>query len=694
MRIPFSYIWRSLWARRLTSTLTLGGVALVVFVFAGVLMLARGLEATLVDTGSPQNAIVLRRSAGSELVSQIDRGTASVLETQPEVAPAKDGRPLLSREGVVVINLYKKTTNGMSNVVVRGVSPQAFELRPGVRVTQGRPFQFGTHEIVVGGNIADRFKGVALGAELSFGGDRWTVVGIADAGGTGFDSEIWGDADQLMQAFGRPVYSSVTFRLRDPGAFNAVKARLQADPRSQSLELKREQDFYREQSQAMAKFIKILGLVVTTIFSVGAMIGAMITMYAAVASRVVEVGTLRALGFQRRSVLTAFLIESVLLALAGGAGGGRPGRVVRRHGPPVPRRPGRGRGRARARGAGGLGCEGGRRCAPRRRMGARERGREPAGAAGASRPAAGRAREPGARAGPFPGELRRPAAPLGDRGARALPRPSRADRYRERDARLVLGRRPLFHGRPRGGAGRAARGGRVRAAGRRRRVDAARRGTGGGARGDRAGGTRDRAAGAPRLGAGVGGHAQGCGGPRGARGRGRGDQRRVGPRLRSRPRARGGGRGGGGDRHAHARDAGHDGWAGRVPAGGGGGRGRAGRRGDARRGCGRAAGAYRGGPGVRVREGAGAELPAARRAGNRGRLGVSCSGRAVAQALSRGRHGAAGRRSRPRHGRSVRARVGAWGTPVPGPRRRARLRSAAGGWRDHERTVNSEAYRV
>src|SRR6185437_3154427 len=245
MRIPFSYIWRSLWARRLTTVLTLGGVALVVFVFAGVLMLARGLEATLVETGSPDNAIVLRRSAGSELVSQIDRGTASVLETQPEIAPAKDGRPLLSREVVVVINLFKKTTNGMSNVVVRGVSPQAFELRPGVRITEGRPFQFGTHEIVVGRNISSRFKGVALGAELGFGGDRWTVVGIADAGGTGFDSEIWGDADQLMQAFGRPVYSSATFHLRDPAQFDAVKARLQADPRSQSLELKREQEFYR-----------------------------------------------------------------------------------------------------------------------------------------------------------------------------------------------------------------------------------------------------------------------------------------------------------------------------------------------------------------------------------------------------------------------------------------------------------------
>src|SRR5256885_15441156 len=158
--MPCSYIWRSLWARRLTTGLTLGGVALVVFVFAGVLMLARGLEATLVETGSPDNAIVLRRSAGSELVSQIDRGTASVLETQPEIAAAKDGRPLLSREALVIINLYKKTTNGMSNVSVRGVSPQAFELRPGVRIGEGKAFQFGTHESAVGKNIANRVRGV------------------------------------------------------------------------------------------------------------------------------------------------------------------------------------------------------------------------------------------------------------------------------------------------------------------------------------------------------------------------------------------------------------------------------------------------------------------------------------------------------------------------------------------------------
>src|ERR1051325_3845214 len=368
MRIPFSYVWRSLWARRLTTALTVGGVALVVFVFAGVLMLARGLEATLVETGSPDNVIVLRRSATSELSSQVDRATADVLEADGGVARGADGRALLSREVILVIDLYKKKSNALGNVSIRGVSNRALELRPGVHIVQGRPFQFGTHEVVVGKGIATLFKGVALGAELGFGGDRWTVVGIADAGGTAFDSEIWGDVDHFMQAFGRPVYSSLTFRLAqrggfdqiktrlqaDPrmqyvelkherdyyqeqsktlamfirdrtfrlaqrGGFDQIKTRLQADPRMQYVELKHERDYYQEQSKTLAMFIRTLGIIVTTIFSFGAMIGAMITMYAAVANRAVEVGTLRALGFRRRSVLGAFLVESVMLALVGGA---------------------------------------------------------------------------------------------------------------------------------------------------------------------------------------------------------------------------------------------------------------------------------------------------------------------------------------------------------------------------------------
>jgi putative ABC transport system permease protein len=321
VKIPFSYIWRSLWARRLTTALTVGGVALVVFVFTGVLMLARGLQATLVDTGAADNAIVLRKAASSELVSQVDRATAEILETAPEVAPAADGRPLLSREIDLIINLNKKSTNTMGNVTVRGVSPHGLELRPKLHITAGRMFRFGTHEMIVGKNIAARFQGVALGTDVPFGGDRWTVVGFFDAGGTGFDSEMWTDVDQVMQAFDRPVYSSISFRLKDPAQFDALKARLAADPRTQYIEPKRERDFYREQSQGMATFIRILGLVVTIIFSVGAMIGAMITMYAAVANRVVEIGTLRALGFRRRSVLAAFLVEALLLALLGGGVG-------------------------------------------------------------------------------------------------------------------------------------------------------------------------------------------------------------------------------------------------------------------------------------------------------------------------------------------------------------------------------------
>ena len=319
MKIPFTYIWRSLWARRLTTTLTISGVTLVVFVFAGVLMLSQGITKTLVDTGSTDNAIILRKSATSELVSQVARGTAEILETAPEITPGPDGKPLITREVNLIINLNKRNNHAaLGNVTVRGTSPQSLQLRPAIKITQGRMFNFGSHELIVGRNIAERFEGVTMGADVLFGGDHWTVVGYFDAGGSGFDSEIWTDVDQVMQAFNRPVYSSITLRLKDPGQFDALKARLAADPRTQYIEPKRERDFYREQSANMATFIRVLGLVVTIIFSVGAMIGAMITMYAAVANRTVEIGTLRALGFKRRSVLAAFLMEAVLLASVGG----------------------------------------------------------------------------------------------------------------------------------------------------------------------------------------------------------------------------------------------------------------------------------------------------------------------------------------------------------------------------------------
>lgn len=319
MSIPFAYTWRSLWARRLTTALTLGGIALVAFVFASVLMLARGLEETLIETGSEDNAVVLRKSANSELVSQIERDAANIIKTSPEVAVLPDGKRFASTETYVIINLSKKGSNDMANISVRGISPEALQLRPQVRLLKGRWFQFGSQEIVLGKNIAQRFQNCDIGQEIRFGDASWKIVGYMDGQGTAFDSEIWGDVEQMMPAFGRPIFSSMIFRLVSPEAFEAAKLRIEQDPRTSFAEVKRERDFYREQSKMMANFIRILGLVVTVIFSIGAMIGAMITMYAAVANRTVEIGTLRALGFNRVSVLSAFLIESILLSLIGGA---------------------------------------------------------------------------------------------------------------------------------------------------------------------------------------------------------------------------------------------------------------------------------------------------------------------------------------------------------------------------------------
>jgi putative ABC transport system permease protein len=316
-RIPFSYVARNLWTRRLTTALTAGGMALVVYVFATVLMLTEGLRETLVDTGSYDNAVVIRRSSETEIQSGVERAQAAVVESQPEIALGPDGEPLVSKEVVVLISLPKRDSGKPANVSIRGVGPKGLALRPQVKLVEGRMFRPGASEIIAGASIAKRFKGGGLGETLHFGQRDWTVVGIFDAGGSGFESEIWGDADQLMQAFRRPVYSSVIFKLGNARDFDGLKARLESDPRL-TVDVKRESRFYAEQSEVLAKFIHILGLVLSLIFSVGATIGAMITMYAAVANRTAEIGTLRALGFTRRDILSAFLVESMLLALVGG----------------------------------------------------------------------------------------------------------------------------------------------------------------------------------------------------------------------------------------------------------------------------------------------------------------------------------------------------------------------------------------
>jgi ABC-type lipoprotein release transport system permease subunit len=320
MPIPVSYSFRNLWTRRLTTVLTASGMALVVFVFAATLMLAEGLKKTLISTGSPDNAVVIRKSAVSEVQSGVERHQAAIVESQPEVAIGPNGRRLLAKELVVLINLPKRGNSKPSNVVIRGVSEASLLLRPQVRLAEGRMPRPGSTEVIAGASIARRFQRCGLGETLRFGQRDWTVVGIMDAGSTGFSSEIWGDVDQLMQSFRRPVYSSVVFRLRDPAEFQRFRERIEGDPRM-TVEAKRETRYYEDQSEAMATFLRILGIALTIVFSLGAVIGAMITMYAAVANRITEIGTLRALGFQRWSILAAFIMEALFLGLIGGVAG-------------------------------------------------------------------------------------------------------------------------------------------------------------------------------------------------------------------------------------------------------------------------------------------------------------------------------------------------------------------------------------
>jgi ABC-type antimicrobial peptide transport system permease subunit len=281
-------------------------------------MMANGVRQTLKSTGSDDNVTVVRKAAASEIMSIIDREAAAIFTSMPQVARSADGRPMSSKEVVVIINLSKIGSAGISNVTVRGVEEAAFQLRPQVSLVEGQMFKWGAREIIVGSGITQRFVGAQIGEQIKFGGDQWTVVGIFNADGSGFDSEVWGDIHQIADAFKRSSFSTVTFRVKNPDDLSDLAAAFDADNRLQHFVPKREKLFFEEQSEMMAMFIRILGLFITIIFSTGATIGAMITMYGAVANRTVEIGTLRALGFYRRSILVAFLGESFVLSLSGG----------------------------------------------------------------------------------------------------------------------------------------------------------------------------------------------------------------------------------------------------------------------------------------------------------------------------------------------------------------------------------------
>ncbi len=317
--LSWSYVVGNLVARKGTTLLTTAGMALVVFVFATVLMMAEGLRHTLGSTGSRANVVIIRQGAQTEVQSTVERAQANLLASLPGLATSPAGEPLISREVLVLVNL-PKNDNTLANVVVRGTTANGLAMRPQVNLLAGRMFRLGTSEIVVGSGVAKGHNTTRIGSTLHFGLRDWTVVGVFAGGNSGFDSEIWGDSEQMMQAFRRQAFSSVVLRLRDSSSFTTFARALAADQRLK-IDSKRETVFYADQSAKLARFITILGRTITLIFSIGAIIGAMITMYSSVSSRTREIGTLRALGFRRRNILSAFLQEAVLLGLGAGLGG-------------------------------------------------------------------------------------------------------------------------------------------------------------------------------------------------------------------------------------------------------------------------------------------------------------------------------------------------------------------------------------
>jgi len=319
MAIPVVYNLRSVRARWPSAVVAVLGIAGTVGVFVAMMSLARGFKATLMKSGSAQNAIVRRSGATSEMDSNVPLEQERVIEDAAGVARSGD-EPLVSPEVVVIAPFPFRATGTDTNVQVRGVSARALKVRPNVKVVAGSFFQPGLNELVVGKNATRNYAGLELGNTVRFSGGNWKVVGVFDAGGSAFDSEIWCDANILNQVYHRPQNhnSSVTVHLNSPNAFNAFKDALTADPRL-TVQVDREVDYYEKESRALSTLIAVLGSIVAAVMGIGAVFGALNTMYSAVAERSREIATMRALGFGSASVVVSFLIESLFIAFLGGA---------------------------------------------------------------------------------------------------------------------------------------------------------------------------------------------------------------------------------------------------------------------------------------------------------------------------------------------------------------------------------------
>lgn len=317
--IPVSYNLRSLVVRKTTTAASASGIALVVFVFSAVSMAANAVEATMGRSGSPDTVVVMRDGSDAEMSSSIEEPSVALVLASPEIARRSDGSPDATSELVGVIAAEIVDGVGVSNLSIRGVRDDVYAFRPSVRIVEGRRARPGSDEVVVGAAVRGRFRGVELGRSFEVRRNRpVTVVGIFTDEGSSYESEVWTDLDVARAAFGRgPIVSSVRARLRSPNDFEAMRRTLENDRRL-DLTVIREPEFYARQSEGTAGFVRGMGLMIAVFFSFAAIIGAMITMHAAVANRSREIGTLRAMGFPRRAILASFVLESVLLAFGGG----------------------------------------------------------------------------------------------------------------------------------------------------------------------------------------------------------------------------------------------------------------------------------------------------------------------------------------------------------------------------------------
>lgn len=318
MAIPLIYNVRSVKARWTSAIVAVLGIAGTVGVFVAMLSLARGFKATLVSSGSADNAIIMRAGATSEMTGGVTVDTVKIVQDATGIARGADG-PLVTPEVVLVAPIPLKSTGTDANVQVRGVSKNVLEIRKNIKIAEGRMFTPGLTEIVVGKNANVSYSGLTLGNTISLGSVRFQIVGIFDAGGSAFDSEIWGDAHLIGPAYNRPdtFFQSITVHLASPDSLQQVRDALTSDPRL-NVDVTREVDYYSKQSTRLTTLITVLGGLVAAIMAIGAVFGALNTMYSAIAERGREIATMRAIGFGGPSVVSSFVIEALLIAFVGG----------------------------------------------------------------------------------------------------------------------------------------------------------------------------------------------------------------------------------------------------------------------------------------------------------------------------------------------------------------------------------------